>query len=131
MSDFYFWATLVLAAIVVFLVLTLYVKIRANMRNIEGLQQDLTGLEDRLTLFNQGAVGIGRRLIEAERRLKNVAEDQAQLMQHTSDLTYTQAGELIESGATLEELVKRCNIPRSEAELMMLIHRQLKESVTS
>ncbi len=39
---------------------------------------------------------------------------------------YSQATRLFDSGAKLEEVVSQCGISRAEAELMGLMHRQMK-----
>jgi cell division protein FtsX len=54
---------------------------------------------------------------------QNVHIDQIQHKQ-PEDKLYTRAQKLVELGADINEIMRECDIPRAEAEMLMSLHRQ-------
>lgn len=77
--------------------------------------------------MGSGSIGVGKRLVEVEKRLNSTMEKQAELEQKDpAGLPYAYAMRLAEMGATTEELIKNCGLARSEAELITLVQAELK-----
>ena len=92
-----------------------------DRKRLDSVTAELATLKHDLSIFNDGAQGIGRRLVEAEKQLKSVANDQAQLKQQTSNQSYTEAAVLVAEGLSVDEIVERCELSRAEVELMVLL----------
>lgn len=77
--------------------------------------------------MGSGSIGVGKRLVEVEKRLNTTMEKQAELEQKDpAGLPYAYAMRLAEMGASADELVKNCGLARSEAELITLVQAELK-----
>lgn len=65
---------------------------------------------------------------QLEHRIKNLQEDILKLQQVQSqqpeDKLYSRAFKMIELGADAEELIKECDIPRAEADILIAIHQK-------
>jgi hypothetical protein len=71
-----------------------------------------------------GAVGVGKRLVFIENKIRHQEERQDQLeLRSTSDSAYQQAVRMVQQGAGLDEVLKSCAISRGEAELIVMLHR--------
>ncbi|HEB57686.1 MAG TPA: DUF2802 domain-containing protein, partial [Gammaproteobacteria bacterium] len=70
------------------------------------------------------ARGVGQRVLEIERRQRNLAERQDQLdLYDAANQSYDQAISLVHQGMGVTELVKNCGLSEGEAELIYLLHR--------
>lgn len=95
-----------------------------------------TQLQTQLNTVSRGAIGVGKRLIEAEQRLASTLQRQSTLEStlenslesrgtHTPELVpYSMAERLLEQGATADSLIRQCGLSQAEAELMALVHAQ-------
>jgi len=45
-------------------------------------------------------------------------------LQDPSLRLYQRAAELVKQGASIDEIIEACDIPRAEAEMLMMVHRQ-------
>lgn len=85
-----------------------------------------------------GFIGIGQRVIALEQQqrllsnqLAEVAEHQAQLAQQQQKIDmfdpdsklYNRAMKMVQLGAPLEEVMRECELPRAEAELLYNLHK--------
>lgn len=71
------------------------------------------------------------RLVELERRLRQVGEQQKQpSVRDTMHSHYEPAIRLARKGADVDELVATCGLARGEAELIALLHRKDTPAVT-
>ena len=115
------------AVIVLLLGGVLIRRLQHDGRNIEALEAEIAELRKSIAIFNEGAMGIGQRLVDAERQLNSLSQEQARFQSLSADHSYTQAQELAAQGATVEELMSKSQLPRAEAELIVLIYTQLHE----
>ncbi len=101
-----------------------------RMRHYERQQQALINvLRNEIRSMTSGSIGMGRRLMDAERRLNITVEKQQELENRDPGvLAYNQAAKLMEMGGNVDDLVKSCGIGRPEAELMALLHRELQST---
>lgn len=77
--------------------------------------------------MGSGSIGVGQRLVEVEKRLNSTMERQMEFEQRDpGSLPYAYAVRLVEMGATAEDLIQNCGLARVEAELITLVHSELK-----
>ncbi|MBE0505287.1 MAG: DUF2802 domain-containing protein [Marinospirillum sp.] len=77
--------------------------------------------------MGSGSIGVGQRLVEVEKRLNSTMERQMEFEQRDpGSLPYAYAVRLVEMGATAEDLIENCGLARVEAELITLVHTELK-----
>ncbi len=77
--------------------------------------------------MGSGAIGVGQRLVEVEKRLNSTVERQMEFEQRDpGSLPYAYAVRLVEMGATADDLINNCGLARVEAELITLVHSELK-----
>lgn len=71
-----------------------------------------------------GSIGMGRRLVAIEKKLNMAVERQSEIMSKEGNVSYNRAMELLELGATVDDLVSKCGLIRAEAELISLLHKE-------
>jgi len=99
-------------------------KLSVQQRSHQAL---LNVLRNEIRITNSGAMGMGRRLKQVEQRLNITADKQLEMENRDPGaLAYNQAAKLMEMGANVEDLIGSCGIARPEAELMALLHREIK-----
>ena len=93
------------------------------------LQQSLDGLAQQFTVLNKGTLGMGRRLMTAEKRLNQTMERQDSLENRESEqLSFKQAARLFERGLEMDNVIEKVGITRSEAKLVdMFQQKQITE----
>ena len=118
-------------------------KIQREERIAQSLQLQLT--LDQLRLLNAeieeiraGFIGIGQRVIALEQQhqsfsvqLAEVAESQAQIAEQQQKIDmfdpdsklYNRAMKMVQLGAPLEEVMRECELPPAEAELLYNLHK--------
>lgn len=91
---------------------------QAAARRLDELERELRGLSN-------GALGVGRKLLKVEERLRE-SEKQIQDLSLSDPvkLSYSEAARLLEMGADIDDLVANCGLSRPEAELVSALHRQ-------
>jgi hypothetical protein len=95
----------------------------------------LRSLQNDLRALCNAAVGMGDRVNQMERRLRQVAERQEALGLRQDQLnqedpearSYTQAIKMAHKGAAVDDLIEVCGLSRGEAELVAMMHRLGKE----
>ncbi|MGB2272647.1 MAG: DUF2802 domain-containing protein [Pseudomonadales bacterium] len=114
---------LLIAIVAVSLLVVLFamVLLRRYQQRLDAMTSELNNLKRNLSIFDDGAQGIGRRLVEAERQLKSVVSDQAQFKQQSSNQSYTDAASLVAEGLSVDQVVERSDLSRAEVELMVLL----------
>ncbi len=88
-------------------------------------------LQEMLHEIRTGVLGLGNRVKELEAQLNEIKHQQNELsskqveIEHHEASTplYTRAAKLVASGATIEEIMEECDLPRAEAELLVTMHR--------
>ncbi len=70
-----------------------------------------------------GTIGVGRRVIELEKKLRQYEArlDEAAQEEPLSRM-YTRAMKMVSLGAGIDEIVAECELPRAEAELLIRLH---------
>lgn len=103
------------------------------------LQQRLEALEKEAQVFRHalhlhdegmhemrsGAQGVGKKVKELALLLEQTREKVAELSNLDPDTrVYGTAARLVDSGASIEELMQECDLPRGEAELLYSMRQQ-------
>lgn len=115
---------LVVAVVLMVLVAAGATALSRYRRQMTQLEQELEALKHNLAIFNDGAQGIGRRLVEAEKQLKMVSSDQAQFKQQASSQAYSDAAQLVAQGMSAEQILAQSDLSAAEVELMILLHEK-------
>ncbi len=128
MNATLFWVLLagvaMIAIAALMLAYSVYRRLRVSEQNFNAL---VNVLRNEIRVMNSGSIGVGRRLQQVEGRLNITVEKQQELENRDpGTLAYNQAAKLMEMGADVEDLVSSCGIARPEAELMALLHREIK-----
>ncbi len=93
----------------------------------EEQQQAMEALRQENYAMSKGAMGVGQRLVQVEKRLSSTMEKQIEIEQRDpGSIPYAYAVRLVEMGASTEDLINNCGLARVEAELITLIHSEIK-----
>lgn len=94
-------------------------------------EQQLAKLRQEQAAINSAAIGVGQRLISAEKKLNTTIEQrETQASTVTGSESLLQAANCAQRGVTAQELVDRFGLSEAEAKLMSLVkmQRPLSES---
>jgi len=123
------WLALLLT--IIFFVITLIIlkKIRKKMHTLEVLVKSLLAHQEankkQFTEIHSGAVGMGKKLQQLDLAVRKTQENQLNLVASAPEnRLYTRATKMVELGASIEELMIDCELPRAEAELLFNLHRK-------
>ncbi|OUS74634.1 hypothetical protein B5G52_01140 [Pseudoalteromonas sp. A601] len=82
-------------------------------------------LRSEVAEMRAGMLSIGKRLVAVEQRNQELAQQQdAQKYDDPDAKIYSRAVKMVELGADIEEIIRECELPRAEAELLMSLHNQ-------
>ncbi|ABN62382.1 MULTISPECIES: DUF2802 domain-containing protein [Shewanella] len=96
----------------------LTVLVKEGDRQRESFKRELQELRS-------GTIGVGRRVIELEKRLLQQSERIEETTQQDPQAKlYTRAMKMVALGAGVDELIKECELPKAEAELLIRLHRK-------
>jgi len=96
----------------------LTVLVKEGDRQRESFKRELQELRS-------GTIGVGRRVIELEKRLLQQSERiEETTQQEPQAKLYTRAMKMVALGAGVDELIKECELPKAEAELLIRLHRK-------
>lgn len=121
-----------LIAAVIFLVVRVN-RLRVMLENIRhSTEHELTRIEGLANNANNQQSEAQARSLVITRHLQSLDEKQTELenqlreqkMQDPSLRLYQRAAELVKQGASIDEIIEACDIPRAEAEMLMMVHRQ-------
>jgi hypothetical protein len=85
----------------------------------------MTILRSEIEEVRGGLLSIGKRILKLEHTTKELIENQQELKFVDPDSKmYSRAVKMVELGADLDEIIKECELPRAEAELLISLHQQ-------
>lgn len=100
-------------------------ELQLSLENGQNLNHKLSQLEDEIYELQTGNQAIGRKVKEISLELASLDSKQQKLSEQDPQSRFYQNGaKLIASGASLEEVMKECDLPRAEAELLFSIHQR-------
>ena len=72
-----------------------------------------------------GLLSIGKRVLEVEQQNQDLLQQQsAQKYDDPDAKIYSRAVKMVELGADLDEVIRECELPRAEAELLFSLHKK-------
>ena len=94
--------------------------------------EQFAALEERQEAIDEGFAALREQQAELSKQQAHLGDMQASLEYRQGQLEeetpesrfYQRAAKLVEKGATTEELMHECEIPRNEAELLISLHRR-------
>ena len=123
------WLALLLAIIFFITMLFLFKKISKKAHSLEVLVKSLLAQQEankkQFIEIHSGAVGMGKKLQQLDVVVRKTQENQVNLVASAPEnRLYTRAMKMVELGASVEELMTDCELPRAEAELLVNLHRK-------
>lgn len=105
---------------------------QAQTQNIQGLHQQIDQLRQTQGLLEAGmdevragGIGLGKQVKTLDANLQQLQEQQQELQQQDpASKFYQQAARLVDAGASLEEVMQECDLPRAEAELLFSLNKR-------
>lgn len=88
------------------------------------------GLKKQVQVLASGSIGMGRRLVAIEKKLNIAVERQSEILSKEGSVSYNRSMELLDMGATVDDLVAKCGLIRAEAELIDLLFKESKRGVS-
>lgn len=124
------WVTLAVA--VIFFIIS-YLLLRKQAKKTRALEVLLKSALANNELFKQqfvelhsGSIGMGKKIQQLEALVRKTQENQQNMVaQAPQNRLYTRAAKMVELGATMEELMAECELPRAEAELLVNLHKKM------
>ncbi|MGL4958572.1 MAG: DUF2802 domain-containing protein, partial [Plesiomonas sp.] len=103
-------------------------RVEASEVLLKAARRQFETMDKTLEELHGGFMGLGN-------ELHQVTDKQDRLTQKLAEVTYadpeqrlySRATKLAEMGAGLDELMSECELPKAEAELLLNLHRQIKE----
>ncbi|MEE2730480.1 MAG: hypothetical protein VYA55_06625 [Pseudomonadota bacterium] len=89
----------------------------------QALESRLKSLESKIEFLNTGSVGIGQRLMNAEKRLNQALDRQDDMANQSSEHLFRRQADRVLKGRDMET-VEEESPSRSEAKLMALVSKQ-------
>lgn len=98
----------------------------------EASQQHNSVTQTETEELRAGVIGVGQRVLELQEQYQLVQEQLLQLQQQQDAIAlsdpeskiYSRAMKMVELGADLEEIIRECELPRAEAELLYNLHQK-------
>ncbi|MCG7530065.1 DUF2802 domain-containing protein [Psychrobium sp. MM17-31] len=129
MNSLFLW----IIPVVLFLaIIGLWLALQKRQRQISALkllfheqQRQIATIKDEIHELRNGTLGVGSRVQDVEGKLAQAMERQEQLSQVNTDpqsKLYGHAMKMVELGANVEDIMKECDLPRGEAELLVSLH---------
>jgi len=123
------WLAILLAIIFFIATLLLFKKMNKKTHSLEVLVKSLLAQQEankkHFAEIHSGAVGMGKKLQQLDEAVRKTQENQVNLVASAPEnRLYTRAMKMVELGASVEELMSDCELPRAEAELLVNLHRK-------
>ncbi|MFC3031779.1 DUF2802 domain-containing protein [Pseudoalteromonas fenneropenaei] len=91
----------------------------------EALAQQLQILRSEIAEVRAGVLSMSKRIVACEQGSQELAQAlSAQKYDDPDARIYSRAVKMIELGADIEEVMRECELPRAEAELLMTLHNK-------
>ncbi|MEC6795932.1 DUF2802 domain-containing protein [Photobacterium sp. S4TG1] len=86
------------------------------------------GLTKQFNELRTGSIGMSNKLVDMIEQLERVEERQNEIaMNDSGGRLYSRASKMVELGADVNELMKECDLPKAEAELMLSLQKSMPQ----
>ena len=97
----------------------------AQLQQFKDSAEQINILRSEVQELRTGLLSIGKRVLEVEQQNEELTQQQAAQKYDDPDAKiYSRAVKMVELGADLEEVIRECELPRAEAELLFSLHKQ-------
>lgn len=97
----------------------------AQLQQVKDSSEQINILRSEVSELRTGLLSIGKRLLEVEQQNQELIQQQAAQKYDDPDAKiYSRAVKMVELGADLDEVIRECELPRAEAELLFSLHKQ-------
>ncbi|EKE75393.1 DUF2802 domain-containing protein [Gallaecimonas xiamenensis] len=116
---------LALLLLLVLVVALLYRRQTLLVARVADLEDRLADREQLLHEVHSGALGMGQRLLALAGDVERLqgTQDELKNVDPQSKL-YSRAAKMVSLGADIDELMRECELPRAEAELLYNLHKR-------
>lgn len=98
----------------------------------ETSQQQAIIMQSETEELRSGIIGVGQTVLELQEQHQQLKQHVLQLREQQEAIAlsdpeskiYSRAMKMVELGADLEEIIRECELPRAEAELLYNLHQQ-------
>ena len=88
------------------------------------MNKDLKILSNTINIFEDGAQGVGRRLLSAESRLQSLLSDQSKIKNKLISQSFSKASDLVSKGYSHDEVCSNTDLSKSEVDLLFLLNEK-------
>jgi regulator of replication initiation timing len=82
-------------------------------------------LRSEISELRTGLLSIGKRVLDVEQQNQDLVQQQAAQKYDDPDAKiYSRAVKMVGLGADLDEVIRECELPRAEAELLFSLHKK-------
>ncbi|MDO6636592.1 DUF2802 domain-containing protein [Pseudoalteromonas carrageenovora] len=100
-------------------------EIDAISQQLKESSEQIHILRSEVSELRIGLLSIGKRVLEVEQQNQDLIQQQAAQKYDDPDAKiYSRAVKMVELGAELDEVIRECELPRAEAELLFSLHKQ-------
>ncbi|MBD0411356.1 DUF2802 domain-containing protein [Pseudoalteromonas distincta] len=100
-------------------------EINAVSQQLKDSSEQTRILRSEISEIRTGLLSIGKRVLEVEQQNQDLMQQQAAQKYDDPDAKiYSRAVKMVELGADLDEVIRECELPRAEAELLFSLHKQ-------
>ena len=97
----------------------------AQLQQLKDSSEQINILRSEVSELRTGLMSIGKRVLEVEQQNQELIQQQAAQKYDDPDAKiYSRAVKMVELGADLDEVIRECELPRAEAELLFSLHKQ-------
>lgn len=97
----------------------------AQLQQFKDSSEQINILRSEVYELRTGLMSIGKRVLEVEQQNQELIQQQAAQKYDDPDAKiYSRAVKMVELGADLDEVIRECELPRAEAELLFSLHKQ-------
>ncbi|WP_406667055.1 DUF2802 domain-containing protein [Gallaecimonas sp. GXIMD1310] len=119
---------IVLLLLLVAVIVVIYRRLVQLEGQCEQLARQLSEREQLLHEIHAGTLGMGQRMLAIAADVEHLqgAQDELKGIDPQSRL-YSRAAKMVELGADIDELMRECELPRAEAELLFNLHSKVSD----
>ena len=100
-------------------------ELNAVLQQLKDSSEQTHILRSEISELRTGLLSIGKRVLEVEQQNQDLIQQQAAQKYDDPDAKiYSRAVKMVELGADLDEVIRECELPRAEAELLFSLHKQ-------